>query len=73
MTANVGNIDRGLRALLGVALLYLAFGSGLPAFDGALVKYGATAVGVVMLAVAAIRVCPIYTLLGVRTCPRADA
>lgn len=69
MTANVGTVDRVLRAALGIVLLYLAFGSGLPVFDGALVKWGATTVGVVMLAVAVIRVCPIYALLGFKTCP----
>lgn len=68
MTTNVGTIDRILRAGLGLGLLYLAFLSGLPAFDGSVLKYGAAAVGVVMLAVAAIRVCPIYTIFGLKTC-----
>jgi hypothetical protein len=68
MTANVGTIDRVARAVLGLALLYLAFFSGIPAFDGALLKYGAAAVGAVMLVVAAVRVCPVYSLLGIKTC-----
>lgn len=68
MTTNVGTIDRILRAILGAALLYLAFLSGLPAFDGALLKYGAALVGVVMLVVAAVRICPIYSIFGLKTC-----
>lgn len=68
MTTNVGSIDRILRAGLGLGLLYLAFLSGLPAFEGSVLKYGAAAVGIVMLAVAAIRVCPIYTIFGLKTC-----
>ncbi len=68
MTINVGTIDRILRAALGVGLLYLAFLSGLPAFDGAVLKYGAAIVGAVMLIVAAIRVCPIYSVFGFKTC-----
>lgn len=68
MTVNVGTIDRILRATLGVVLLYLAFFSGLPAFEGALVKYGAALVGVVMLGVAAVRICPVYSILGFKTC-----
>ncbi|ABG30467.1 DUF2892 domain-containing protein [Roseobacter denitrificans] len=68
MTSNVGTIDRILRAALGVGLLYLAFFSGLPAFDGALLKYGAAIVGAVMLIVAATRMCPIYSILGIKTC-----
>lgn len=68
MTANVGMIDRVLRAALGATLLYLAFFSGLPLFETPLWKYLAAAVGVVMLVVAATRVCPIYALFGIRTC-----
>ncbi len=68
MTINVGTIDRILRAILGVGLLYLAFFSGLPAFESNLVKYGAAIVGIVMLVVAAVRMCPIYSIFGIKTC-----
>ncbi len=68
MTTNVGTLDRILRAALGLALLYLAFLSGMPAFQGSLIKYGAAAVGVVMLVVAATRMCPIYSIFGFKTC-----
>jgi len=70
MTANVGTIDRIARALLGAVLLYLAFASGLPLFDGALFKYGAAIVGLVMIVVAATRVCPIYSIFGIKACGR---
>lgn len=68
MTVNVGTIDRILRAALGVVLLYLALFSGIAQFDGAAMKWGAIIVGVVMLVVAALRTCPIYSILGIRTC-----
>lgn len=68
MNVNVGTIDRGLRAVLGVVLLFLAFGSGLTLFDSALFKYGTALVGAVMLVVAATRVCPIYSIFGFKTC-----
>ncbi len=68
MTVNVGSIDRILRAGLGIALLYLAFFSDLPLFAGGAVKYGAALIGFVMLVVALVRVCPIYSLFGIRTC-----
>lgn len=68
MTTNVGTIDRILRAALGLGLLYLAFLSGLPAFEGGLMKYGAAVVGLVMLVVSATRVCPIYSIFGFKTC-----
>ncbi|MBF9030911.1 DUF2892 domain-containing protein [Rhodobacterales bacterium HKCCE3408] len=68
MPINVGTLDRVLRAALGVGLLYLAFLSGLPAFAAPVLKYGAAAVGVVLLLTAATRFCPLYTLFGVKTC-----
>lgn len=68
MTINVGTTDRILRAALGAVLLFLAFFSGLPAFDAGIVKYGAAIVGVVMLVVAAVRMCPIYSIFGIKTC-----
>ncbi|MCB1508075.1 MAG: DUF2892 domain-containing protein [Hyphomicrobiaceae bacterium] len=71
MSANVGTIDRILRAVIGVVLLLLAFASGLPLFDAPVVKYVAAAVGVVMLIVAATRICPFYSILGIKTCKTA--
>lgn len=68
MTTNVGTIDRVLRAALGIVLLYLAFFSGLPLFDGALFKYGAAIVGIVMLATSTLKLCPLYSILGIKTC-----
>lgn len=68
MTKNVGALDRILRAALGLALLYLGLVSGLPAFEAGLLKYGAIVVGLVMLVVAAMRVCPLYAIFGIKTC-----
>ncbi len=68
MTINVGATDRVLRALLGVVLLGAAFLSGLPLFESAVIKYLAAAIGVVMLVVAIVRVCPIYSIFGIKTC-----
>lgn len=57
--ANMGTIDRALRALLGIALIVLAL-------TGTIGVWGW--IGVIPLATAAIRFCPLYTLIGVRTC-----
>lgn len=59
MSANVGMIDRLLRALVGIGLIYWAFTGG-PIWAW---------IGVVPLLTAAIGFCPAYTLLGIRTCP----
>lgn len=68
MTTNVGTIDRILRAALGIVSLYLAFFSGIAFFDAALYKYGAAVIGVVMLATSTLKMCPIYSILGLKTC-----
>jgi hypothetical protein len=67
MTVNVGTADRIFRAILGIVLIALPFATGLTA-GSALLTYGSVAVGVVMLAVAVTRVCPIYAIFGLKTC-----
>lgn len=68
MTPNVGTIDRILRAALGAVLLYLAFASGIQLFASPLLKYGAAGVGIVMLVTSTLKICPIYSILGLKTC-----
>jgi len=70
MSVNVGNVDRALRALLGLALLAVAFGGFVPALAVGAPKWIAILVGAVLLATAGMRICPLYTLLGIRTCQR---
>lgn len=60
MNANVGTVDRVLRIGVGVVLIALA----------ALGKIGWWGyIGIVPLATGLLRTCPLYTLLGLRTCP----
>lgn len=68
MKRNVGTLDRLFRAVLGLVLLWLALFSTVPAFQDGALKYGVAAIGIVMLAVSMLRNCPIYTVLGIRTC-----
>ena len=68
MSANVGPIDRILRAALGVGLLYLVFLSGMPLFAAPLFKYGAAVIGIVMLATSSLKICPLYSIFGIKTC-----
>jgi len=69
MTANVGRIDRIIRAVVGVMLLALGlgyFGAGMtPPWDWIL-----GVIGAVLLATAVFSICPAYALFGVRTCER---
>ena len=59
MSANVGMIDRLLRAVVGALLITWALTGG-PVWAW---------IGVVPLLTAAVGFCPAYTLLGIRTCP----
>lgn len=58
--ANEGTIDRVLRVIVGIAVLSLYFFG--PKTPWALV-------GVIPLATGLIGSCPVYTLLGISTCP----
>lgn len=61
MKANVGNTDRVLRTILGVGLLSLIF-----LLEGEARWLGL--IGIVPLVTAAMRYCPLYSVLGVNTC-----
>lgn len=63
MKANIGNLDRGIRASIGIIALAAWFFGG---FEGA---FGIVLliVGIAMLATAAFRWCPPYALLGINT------
>jgi len=58
MTANVGNTDRIIRIVVGLALIVWALMGG-PVWAW---------IGVVPLATGLVRVCPAYSILGMNTC-----
>jgi hypothetical protein len=61
---NVGNIDRILRIVLGIALIawwYFAPGMGL--------RWLPLVLGIVALATGLMSTCPLYSILGISTCP----
>lgn len=61
MTMNVGMIDRGLRIIVGLALIAWAALAGGPVWAW---------IGLVPLITGAAGFCPAYALLGFKTCPR---
>lgn len=62
MKINVGSIDRVVRVVLGLALLSLLF-----ILEGSARYIGL--IGIIPLATAAMRSCPLYSVLGMSTCP----
>jgi len=66
MTANLGTVDRLIRLVLGIVLILLPVFGMIGA--NAILAYGAYIVGAVLVATAAFRFCPLYRLLGIKTC-----
>lgn len=67
MTNNMGTIDRAIRLIVAGVLLFLAFGgSGMFASD--LMFWLALLVSIVFAVTAVVGTCPLYSLLGIRTC-----
>ena len=59
MTRNAGTIDRALRIVLGLVLLFLAF-------NGQYTPW--TWIGVVPLLTGIVGMCPLYSIFGIKTC-----
>ncbi|MFD2180672.1 YgaP family membrane protein [Rhodoplanes azumiensis] len=59
MTKNIGMMDRAVRGIVGIALIYWAWKGGGPTWAW---------IGVLPLATALIAYCPAYPLFGINTC-----
>lgn len=59
MQTNVGGIDKVLRVIVGVVLIALAATGNIGAWGW---------LGIVPLATGLMNFCPLYTLLGIKTC-----
>lgn len=63
MRPNMGSLDRIIRAIAGLALLAFALGLVFPGTGWNWLGW----IGVVLIITALVRICPAYTLIGVRT------
>ncbi|MGC1495768.1 MAG: DUF2892 domain-containing protein [Sulfitobacter sp.] len=68
MTANLGNIDRIFRFVLGIVLLAAPFVSGLALFQSSAATIISLIAGLIMVGTSAIKFCPLYRIFGIRTC-----
>ena len=64
MTRNEGNVDRALRVIVGLVLIALVF-------VGPKTPWGW--IGILPILTGASGLCPLYTLLGISTCPKKSA
>jgi hypothetical protein len=67
MKTNVGGIDRGLRVIIGIGLLWLALFAAPNGYNW--IGW----IGIIPLATALVGICPLYSILGVNTCPARRA
>lgn len=68
MTANLGNADRVLRAIFGLVLIVAPLLNVPTIWSSAALSYGSMAVGLVLVATALFRFCPLYRIVGMSTC-----
>lgn len=68
MKTNMGSTDRIIRLVAGAVLLLAPFVSGIGLFSAPLIMWGSVVVGLVLIATAIIRFCPLYAPFGLSTC-----
>ena len=65
MSCNVGGIERPVRIVLGVLLIGIGSFAGLPPVGMGI----ALTMGTIALVTGVLGFCPVWTLLGINTCP----
>ncbi|WP_323035787.1 DUF2892 domain-containing protein [Pararhodobacter sp.] len=68
MSINMGTVDRGIRAVVGLLLIVLPFVTSWALFSTTWVVYASVVIGLVMLGTAAVGNCPMYRIFGIKTC-----
>lgn len=66
MKKNMGNVDRILRIIIAAVLAYLYFGGIVPGTLGLVLVI----LGGVFVLTSLVSFCPLYTLVGLNTCPK---
>ncbi|KEJ88545.1 YgaP family membrane protein [Sulfitobacter donghicola] len=68
LTANLGNMDRLIRAGLGLVAFFAPLLNVPPIWSSGFFAYLSMIVGLVLIATATIRFCPLYRIIGISTC-----
>lgn len=68
MSINMGTLDRGIRGVVGLALVVLPFVTSWALFSTSWVVYASVVIGLVLAGTAALGNCPVYRIFGVKTC-----
>ena len=68
MNRNIGTADRVIRIVVGLALILAPLMTTLAVYDSAALRIVSIVVGAVLVVTALVRFCPLYRLIGVKTC-----
>jgi len=68
MSANMGNIDRVIRLLVAVAAIALVFIGPFASGGWGWERIALAGAGAIMLLTSLVKFCPLYRVLGLRTC-----
>lgn len=68
MLTNEGTADRVIRAIIGIVLIILPLATSVALFSSAAFYWGALIIGAVLLITAVTGFCPLYRVLGLKTC-----
>ncbi len=68
MSVNIGSFDRLVRLVVGLLLVIAPFATTIALFQGTAATVISVIVGAVLVLTALTRVCPLYAMLGMRTC-----
>ncbi|MCK0097327.1 DUF2892 domain-containing protein [Yoonia sp. F2084L] len=67
MAANVGTVDRALRLIIGAALIVAPLLNLMGLGANTMIAYGMMVVGGILALTAVFGMCPLYSVLGIRT------
>lgn len=65
--ANVGSIDRLFRLILGAVLIAAPYFYASTMWEDSLYRWGVPVIGVIAIATALFKFCPLYKVLGIKT------
>jgi hypothetical protein len=68
MVKNIGSADRIIRLIVGLVLIGLPLLSSMAMFESPTMKIASIVIGAILAGTALFRFCPLYRVLGMRTC-----
>lgn len=68
MNRNIGTADRMIRIVVGLALILAPMMTALAIYGSGTMRIASIVVGAVLVVTALVRFCPLYRVIGVKTC-----